>query len=487
MDNYLVMVGLEMHCEISETKSKVFSSARNGYTELPNSNIRPVDMAFPGTLPVVNKEAVKKSLMASMILNCKQPEYMYFERKNYYYPDLPKGFQITQETKPAPVGIYGKLEYECNGEMKTALINNLHLEEDAAASEHIGSSTLINYNRAGVPLLELVTEPCFHSADEAVAFLETMRSIYQYAGISEADSKKGQIRCDVNVSIMDKNLDSEDINNWGTKVEIKNVNSFGGVRDAINFEIERQIDAKEDGNYDEVVVQETRRWDEESGTTIRMRSKVDAIDYKYFVEPNIPKYKITKEWLDEIRKSIPELANERKEKYINSYGISEYDAKILVKEKAVADYYEETIKLGANPKASSNWITSVILGHLNKFDLNINDIFLRPNMLVDLIKLVDNKDISSKQAKEVLYAALTEEKEPTKIVEEKGLKQNSDEGAILSVINEVLTEQPASIEQYKNGRTNIVDFLVGQVMKKTRGQANPAMTRNMIIEEIEKR
>ena len=487
MDNYLVMVGLEMHCEISETKSKVFSSARNGYTELPNSNIRPVDMAFPGTLPVVNKEAVKKSLMASMILNCKQPEYMYFERKNYYYPDLPKGFQITQETKPAPVGIYGKLEYECNGEMKTALINNLHLEEDAAASEHIGSSTLINYNRAGVPLLELVTEPCFHSADEAVAFLETMRSIYQYAGISEADSKKGQIRCDVNVSIMDKNLDSEDINNWGTKVEIKNVNSFGGVRDAINFEIERQIDAKEDGNYDEVVVQETRRWDEESGTTIRMRSKVDAIDYKYFVEPNIPKYKITKEWLDEIRKSIPELANERKEKYINSYGISEYDAKILVKEKDVADYYEETIKLGANPKASSNWITSVILGHLNKFDLNINDIFLRPNMLVDLIKLVDNKDISSKQAKEVLYAALTEEKEPTKIVEEKGLKQNSDEGAILSVINEVLTEQPASIEQYKNGRTNIVDFLVGQVMKKTRGQANPAMTRNMIIEEIEKR
>lgn len=487
MDNYLVMIGLEMHCEISETKSKVFSSAKNGYTELPNSNIRPVDMAFPGTLPVVNKEAVKKSLMASMILNCKQPEYIYFERKNYYYPDLPKGFQITQETKPAPVGIYGKLEYECNGEMKTALINNLHLEEDAAASEHIGSSTLINYNRAGVPLLELVTEPCFHSADEAVVFLETMRSIYQYAGISEADSKKGQIRCDVNVSIMDKNLDPEDINNWGTKVEIKNVNSFGGVRDAINFEIERQMDAKEDGNYDEIVVQETRRWDEESGTTIRMRSKVDAIDYKYFVEPNIPKYKITKEWLDEIRKSIPELANERKEKYINSYGISEYDAKILVKEKDVADYYEETIKLGANPKASSNWITSVILGHLNKFDLNINDIFLRPNMLVDLIKLVDNKDISSKQAKEVLYIALTEEKEPTKIVEEKGLKQNSDEGAILSVINEVLTEQPASIEQYKNGRTNIVDFLVGQVMKKTRGQANPAMTRSMIIEEIEKR
>ena len=487
MDNYLVMIGLEMHCEISETKSKAFSSARNDYIDLPNSNIRPVDMAFPGTLPVVNKKAIEYALMASMILNCKQPEYMYFERKNYYYPDLPKGFQITQETKPAPVGIYGKLEYECDGEVKTALINNLHLEEDAAASEHLGSATLVNYNRAGVPLLELVTEPCFNSADEAVSFLETMRSIYQYAGISEADSKKGQIRCDVNISIMDKNLDPTNPDNWGTKVEIKNVNSFGGVRDAINYEIERQIDAKEDGNYDEVVVQETRRWDEESGTTIRMRSKVDAIDYKYFVEPNIPKYKITKEWLEEIRKSIPELANERKEKYIKEYGISNYDATILVKEKAVADYYEETIKLGANPKSSSNWITSVILGHLNKFDLSINDIFLTPNMLVDLIKLIDDSTISSKQAKEVLYEALTEEKEPTKIVEEKGMKQIGDTDTINKMILEVLDEQPSSIEQYKNGRTNIVDFLVGQVMKKTKGQANPAMTRSMIIEEIEKR
>ena len=487
MDNYLVMIGLEMHCEISETKSKVFSSAKNSYEGLPNSNIRPLDMGFPGTLPVVNKEAVKKALMASMILNCKQPEYMYFERKNYYYPDMPKNFQITQETKPIPVGIYGELEYELNGEKKIAIIDNIHLEEDSAASEHLETVTHIDYNRACVPLLELVTPPCFHSADEAVAFLETMRSIYQYAGISEADSKKGQTRCDVNVSIMDKNLDSTDPKNWGTKVEMKNVNTFSGVRDCINYEIERQIEAKENGNYDEVVVQETRRWDDETGTTIRMRDKVDAIDYKYFVEPNIPKYKITKEWLEEIRASIPKLANERKEKYINEYGISNYDATILVKEKQVADYYEETIKLGVNPKSSSNWITSVILGHLNKFELNINDIFLTPKMLVDLIKLIDDGTISSKQAKEVLFEALTENKEPTKIVEEKGMKQIGDTDTINKMIQEVLEEQPDSIEQYKNGRTNIVDFLVGQVMKKTRGQANPAMTRSMMIEEIEKR
>ena len=372
MDNYNILIGLEMHCEISKTNTKVFSSAKNAYTDISNSNVRPVDMAFPGTLPVVNKKAVEMALMASMILNCKQPEYLYFERKNYYYPDLPKGFQITQETKPAPIGIYGQLEYECNGEKKLAKINNIHLEEDSAASDHLGDVSLIDYNRAGVPLLELVTEPCFHSAEEAVSFLETMRNIYQYAGISDADSKKGQVRCDVNISIMDKDLDIEDSKNWGTKVEIKNVNSFGGVKDAINYEVNRQIEAKQNGNYDSIE-QETRRWDEESGTTIRMRSKVDAIDYKYFIEPNIPKIKISSEWLEKIRKNIPELAHERKEKYINKFGITEYDAKILVKDKKIADYYEETIKLGADPKSASNWVTSIILGYLNKNFIEINE------------------------------------------------------------------------------------------------------------------
>ena len=486
MDKYKVLIGLEMHCEISETNTKVFSSAENSYNDVPNSNIRPVDMAFPGTLPVVNKEAVRKSLMASMILGCKQPEYMYFERKNYYYPDLPKGFQITQETKPAPVGIYGKLDFECNGEVKTVRINNLHLEEDAASSDHYSSYSTIDYNRAGVPLLELVTEPDIHSADEAVAFLETMRSIYQYSNISEADSKKGQIRCDVNVSIMDKDKDETDASNWGTKIEIKNVNSFGGVRDAINYEIERQIEAKEDGTYDEME-QQTRRWDEESGTTIYMRSKVDAIDYKYFVEPNIPKFKISKEWLEEIRKAIPKLAGERKEIYINEYNLSDYDATNLVKEREISDYFEETLKEKVDPKMASNWITSVILGHLNKNDISIKQIFVTPVMLSELIKMVDSGKISSKQAKEVLYKALMDEKEPSKIVEEEGMQQIGDEDSIKKIVLEVLEEQPNAIEQYKNGRTNIVDFLVGQVMKKTRGQANPAMTRTMMIEEIEKR
>ena len=485
MSKYKALIGLEMHCEISETNTKVFSSAENSYKDIPNSNIRPVDMAFPGTLPVVNKEAVKMALKASMILNCKQPEYMYFERKNYYYPDLPKGYQITQETKPAPVGIYGSLEYECKGEKKIAVINNLHLEEDAASTDHYSSYSTIDYNRAGVPLLELVTEPCFHSADEAVSFLETMRSIYQYAGISEADSRKGQIRCDVNVSIMDDSLDESDMNNWGTKIEIKNVNSFGGVRDAINYEIDRQTELKENGEYDKME-QQTRRWDEDSLSTIYMRSKVDAIDYKYFVEPNIPKYKISKEWLEQIRKDIPELASERKAKYIQKYGLSDYDATIIVKDKNVSDYYEEVIKLGGNPKKASNWLTSVILGHLNKYDIGINEIYLTPKMLFDIMNMVETGKISSKQSKDVLYKCLSDEKEPQVIVDELGLKQVGDEDTIRPLVIEILDAHLDLIEEYRKGR-NVFDFFVGQVMKATRGQANPSLTAKIIKEEIDKR
>lgn len=488
MNNYKVLIGLEMHCEISETNTKVFSSARNGSktadNDLPNSNIRPVDMAFPGTLPVVNKEAVKKALMASLILNCKQPEYIYFERKNYYYPDLPKGYQITQETEPAPVGIYGELTYECNDEIKTVRINNIHLEEDAASSTHTTDSTLINYNRAGVPLLELVTEADFRSADEAVSFLETMRSIYQYAGISEADSKKGQIRCDVNVSIMDKELDENNPDNWGTKVEIKNVNSFGGVRDTINFEIQRQIDKKLDGTYDDMT-QQTRRWDEESGTTIYMRSKVDAIDYKYFVDPNIPKIKIDPSWLEEIKNSIPPLATERRDKYINELNIAPRDAKIIVKEKPLADYFEQTISLGANPQSVANWLNSIILGHLNKMELTIQQLFLTPAMLKGLIDLVEGNKISIKQAKEVLSKALVEEKDPVQLVSELGITQITDEGELIKIISEVISENPTQLEAYQKN-PKLFDYFVGQVMKKTRGKANPALTAKLLKQELDK-
>lgn len=482
---YITMIGLEMHCEASETNSKVFSSARNTYSTTPNENIRPYDMGFPGVLPVVNKKAVEMALMASMVLNCKQPEYMYFERKNYYYPDMPKNYQITQETKPIPVGIYGYVDYECNGEEKRARVDNLHLEEDAASLDHLYDISTIDYNRAANPLFELVTCPDFRSADEAVAFLEHMRSVYQYLGISEADSRKGHLRCDVNVSIMEDNLDPEDPSNWGTKVEIKNVNSFGGVRDAINYEVKRQIRAKENGTYDTEVIQQTRRWDEESGTTIGMRTKVDAIDYKYFVEPNIPKYKLSKEWLDEIRASIPELAYDRKKRYMNDYGLSEYDSNILVKEKKISDFFEETIKLGADPKEACNWVNGMILSYLNYHLLTIDEIYITPEMLRDLIKLIDDKTISSKQAKDVFAKILEEKKEPMQIVKDEGMMQITDEGSIEGVVDEVIAENPQVVESYDPANPKALDYFIGQVMKKTRGKANPTMAYNMMKEKLD--
>ena len=485
MDNYKALIGIEMHCEISKTNTKVFSRAENSYKNLPNSNIRPVDLGFPGTLPVVNKEAVKKALMASIILGCKQPDYIYFERKNYYYPDLPKGFQITQETKPAPIGIYGELEYDFNEEKKKVRINNIHLEEDSASLDHYSKCSTINYNRAGVPLLELVTEPDFRSHEEVGAFLETMRLIYQYADISEADSKKGQVRCDVNVSIMDSSLDDKDPSNWGTKVEIKNVNSFSGVKDAINYEIKRQIELKNNGTYDDME-QQTRRWDETSGTTIYMRGKVDAIDYKYFVEPNIPKFKLSNEWIEKIKKEIPVLASERKNKYLNEYMLSNKDANTIIKDKSISDYYEELVKLGGNPQEMSNWLVGFIMGFLNKEDKMIGEIYLTPKMLVDLISSLNSGKVNIKQVKEVLTKSLEENKDPNKLIVELGLSQITDSDEIRKIINEVLDENTNLIEDYKNGK-RVFDYLVGMTMKKSKGRVNPKMTNLLLKEELDKR
>ena len=473
---YKAVIGLEFHCEM-KSNTKVFSNARNSFSKVANENIAPVDMAFPGTLPVVNKTCVKKALMMSMILNCKQPEFMEFDRKNYYYPDLPKGYQLTQFFNP--VGVDGKIEIDVNGTKKEVFIHDIHLEEDAASLDHYYNTSTIDYNRAGVPLLELVTEPCLHSADEALAFLEHIKSIYEYTDISECDTKKGQIRADVNVSIMDEN-DTE----FGTKVEVKNVNSFDAIRKTINYEIKRQSELKDAGRYDEVV-QETRRWDDESGTTIHMRSKADAIDYKYFTEPNIPKFRITKELLDEVRSKIPVLAHERKEKYINEYGLSEYEAGVLRKDKKISDYFEECVKLNCDPKSACNWITTRVLGELNKSEENtIDDLFIRPNMIVELVSLVNDKKISSDQAKKVFTKMLEENLTPKEIVKKYDMEVIEDANLIESLVNEVITENAKAIEDYHNGRTNMLDYLVGQVMKKSKGKANPIEAKSKMLEKI---
>ena len=473
---YKAVIGLEFHCEM-KSNTKVFSNAKNSFSKVANENVAPVDMAFPGTLPVVNKTCVKKALMMSMILNCKQPEYMEFDRKNYYYPDLPKGYQLTQFFNP--VGVDGKIEIDVNGTKKEVLIHDIHLEEDAASLDHYYNTSTIDYNRAGVPLLELVTEPCLHSADEALAFLEHVKSIYEYTDISECDTKKGQIRADVNVSIMNEN-DTE----FGTKVEVKNVNSFDAIRKTINYEIKRQSELKDAGRYDEVI-QETRRWDDESGTTIHMRSKADAIDYKYFTEPNIPKFRITKELLDEVRSKIPVLAHERKEKYINEYGLSEYDAGVLTKDKKISDYFEECVSLKCDPKSACNWITTRVLGELNKSEENtIDDLFIRPNMIVELVTLVNDKKISSDQSKKVFTKMLEEKLTTKEIVKKYDMEVIEDAGLIESLVNEVISENAKAIEDYHNGRTNMLDYLVGQVMKKSKGKANPVEAKAKMLELI---
>ena len=388
--------------------------------------------------------------------------------------------------KPAPVGIYGFLDYFVNGETKRVRINNIHLEEDAASLDHKDSTSTIDYNRAGVPLLELVTYPDFTNAEEAVAFLETMRSIYQYTGISEGDSKKGQIRYELNVSIMDENLDETKEENWGTKVEIKNVNSTSAVKDAINYEIERQIEAKENGTYDEME-QQTRRWDDEKQETVYMRSKVDAIDYKYFIEPNIPKFKVKQEWLEEIRLLIPELPNERKEKYIKKYNLSTKDAETLVKEKDISDFFEECINLNCEPKEASNWITTRLLGYLNKLEKNIKEIYMTPEMLTEICLTVKNGKISTQQAKEVFTYVLEERKTPQEIIKEKGFEQNSNEDEIIELVNKILEENETAVNDYKNGKTNIIGYLVGQVLKASKGKFNPGLTAKILNEEIRKR
>lgn len=473
---YHVVVGLEMHCEM-KSNSKVFSPASNIYTKEANANIMEIDLGLPGILPTVNLECVKKAIKAALILNCNIPDKLLFDRKNYYYPDLPKGYQITQNTMP--IGKKGWIEIECNGKLSKVSIQDIHLEEDSAALDHLSSISLIDYNRAGVPLLECVTDPCIYSADEATAFLDTMCKIYQYTDISDADTKKGQIRCDVNV-----NLQDEEGNFITPKVEIKNVNSFANVRDAILYEEKRQSEALENGRLDELV-QETRRFDEATGTTVHMRSKVDAIDYKYFVEPNIPPYKISPELIESIRSTIPALAGERKKKYISEYNLDASDAAIIVKDRAMADYFEECINLGVDAKTASNWLNGLIVSYINKENISILDFYLTPVLLKQIIDKVNDGTISSKQAKEIFAKAIEEEKEPINYISKEN-SQISDATEIEKVIDVILANNPEQIVAYQNGKTNMFDYFVGQVMKETKGKANPVITKEILRNKIDK-
>lgn len=468
-----LVIGLEMHAEMKST-TKVFSPSSNVYNKMANVNINEIDLAFPGFMPSLNEECVKKAVEMALILKCDVAKYMIFDRKNYYYPDLPKGYQITQNTRP--VGINGNLEVSLNGSKFNVEILDIHLEEDAAALDHLPTFSLIDYNRAGVPLLETVTAPCMHSADEAIAFLETMCRIYKYTGISEADTKKGQIRCDVNVNLMDDN------GNYITpKVEIKNVNNLANVKLAILYEEKRQLESLKNN---EPLYQETRRFDETSGTTVHMRSKADAIDYKYFVEPNIPPYEITDEFVENIRKTIPVLADARKDNYMNNLGLDEYNANILIKEINIANYFEKCVEVGIKPIIAANYINGIITSYINEKDININDFYLKPEYLKQINDAKESGILSSKGVKEVFYKSLEEKKEPKNFISKEDA-QVSDENLIESIIDRILSSHEKEITEYKNGRTNIFDFFVGQVMKETRGKANPIITKDLLHKKLD--
>lgn len=476
MTKLQLVVGLEMHCEL-KSNAKVFSTGINKYSDTANCHVSPVDMAFPGTLPIVNKKCIEHAIKMASVLNCTLADKFIFDRKNYYYPDLPKGYQITQCTKP--IGVNGYIDLPCQDRVIRAEIHDIHLEEDAASLDHFKNTSTIDYNRAGVPLLEIVTEPCFYSADEAVAFLEYMRNVYQYTDISLADTKKGQIRCDVNVNL--KNEKGEYVT---PRVEIKNVNSFSNVHDAILYEEKRQLKALEENNLEELV-QETRRWDEETNSTIRMRTKVDAIDYKYFIDPNIPPIKIDKNWVEKIVNTIPRLPLERQNSYITEYGLSAYDAKILVKDKDIASYFEECINLGLDAKMASNWITVNIVTELNKDNSSIKDFYITPKYLKQILDRIVDGTISNKQAKDVFSKALEERKEPQSFISKEN-SQISNEDELRDIITEIINNNLGQKETYLNGKTNLFDYFVGQVMKQTRGKANPVKTKEILSEELNK-
>lgn len=473
---YKVVIGLEVHCEL-ETKSKNFSPAPNMFTEAHNINVATVDLGLPGILPVANKEAARRALFTAMALHCETPDEVIFDRKNYYYPDLPKGYQITQNTKP--MGINGYLDILVNGHIKRVDIHDLHLEEDTASLEHYPKYSLIDYNRSGIPLMEIVTEPCMESADEAVTFLEDLRDVFLYLGVSEARSNYGQMRCDVNISLM-KDTDTE----LGTKVEMKNINAFNNVRAAIEYEIKRQSEIL---NRGEKVVQETRRIAED-GKTYSMREKVDAVDYKYFIEPNIPSTPITDDFLYELKSELPELKLDRYFKYIEKYDISEYDTTILSKERSVADYFESVISSGCDVSLAVNFVTTTILSTINKLDIKIDELFITPDMLSGVINYVASGKMSLDAAKKLLYKAIDEKVDPNELIKKESLVQINDKDELLTLIRSCMDENLEVVRQYvEDGNMSAGNFFIGQVMKKSNRQANPNISKELIFEELERR
>lgn len=474
--NFEAVIGIEIHVEM-KTKSKMFSSAPVLFGAEPNTLVRPLDIAFPGTMPLVNKQAVINAIRVSNALHMSIDNELWFDRKNYFYSDLPKGFQITQDKRP--IGRDGYVEIKTKNGIKRIEIERLHMEEDTCKQLHMSNYSLLDYNRAGTPLVEIVSRPNIRSGEEAMKYVEQIKSIVQFTDVSDGKMEEGSLRCDVNISLRPIGSDK-----FGTKVEIKNLNSLSNVEKAIEFEIIRQQKLLLAGIP---VEQETRRFDEMRKETVLMRKKTDAVDYKYFTEPNITPIKLSDKFIKNAIETCPELASSKRNRYINDLKLSEYDADILLQDKAVSEYFDETIKYNANPKLLVNWIMVDIASYLNKNNYSISDLKLSPEHLSDLVKLISEGKISSKQAKDVFLDIVETNASPIDVANKLGIVQMSDENVIMDLVIEALNENPQAIEDFKNGKDRAVGFLVGQIMKKSRGKANPAMTSKLVIQELKKR
>ncbi|MCY7477026.1 Asp-tRNA(Asn)/Glu-tRNA(Gln) amidotransferase subunit GatB [Paenibacillus larvae] len=474
-NKFETVIGLEVHVEL-HTKTKIFCGCSTSFGAPPNTHTCPVCLGHPGVLPVLNRQAVDYAIKAAMALNCQIAEETKFDRKNYFYPDSPKAYQISQYDKP--IGEHGWIEIEVNGNTKRIGITRLHLEEDAGKLTHVegGSASLVDFNRVGTPLIEIVSEPDLRSPEEARAYLEKLKAIMQYCDVSDVKMEEGSLRCDANISLRPVGQAE-----FGTKAELKNMNSFRGVQRGLEYEVIRQTELLEDG---EKVVQETRRWDEAQGKTLSMRSKEEAHDYRYFPDPDLVKVYIDEEWKERIRNTIPELPDARKARYIRDYGLPSYDAEILTSSLKLAEFFEESLEYTADAKMVSNWVMGELLGYLNANNLEITDVKVTGKGLGEMIGLIEKGTISSKIAKTVFKEMIETGKAPQQIVEEKGLVQISDEGAIQAVVNQVIQNNPQSVADYKAGKEKAVGFLVGQVMKETRGKANPGLVNKLIVNTL---
>lgn len=473
--NFEAVIGLEIHVQM-KTKSKMFSDAPVSYGAYPNCEVTLLDMAFPGTMPVVNMQAVINGIRVAHALHMSIDNELWFDRKNYFYSDLPKGYQITQNERP--IGHDGYLDLKTSNGIKRVGIERIHLEEDTCKQLHFNDYTLLDYNRAGIPLAEIVSKPDIRTGEEAMKYVEEIRSIVSFLDVSDGKMEEGSLRCDVNVSI--RPVGSE---KFGTKVEIKNLNSISNVQLAIDYEIKRQEALILSGQE---VIQETRRFDEASKTTVLMRVKTDAVDYKYFTEPNIPPIKLSDEFIKNAIETSNELASSKMDRYLK-LGLNEYDASLLIQNRDISSYFDEASSYNANPKLLANWINVDVLAILNKEEINIKDFNISPKRLSSLIKLIDEKIISNKQAREVFNIMLKKDQEPSDIVKSLGQTMISDESVIMDFIKKVLDENPQSIIDYKNGKDRALGYLVGQVMKVSKGQVNPALSSKLILEEIKKR